>query len=186
MACGAVLFACRDGSVMVEQVVAPACGMSSAGCGDISPYNLMHQTMQATTGLNLDKIAENFELLDEWEDRFTYLIELGRKLPPMDQADMVDANRVHGCQATVYLKPTHTDNPPSVHLSATADAATVCGLIAILLTMYSGKSPREILAIDAERYFKRLGLEEHLSPTRRNGLHSMIQRIRTIAQAAQA
>jgi cysteine desulfuration protein SufE len=138
----------------------------------------------ATTGLNLDTIAENFELLDDWEDRFTYLIELGRKMPPMDAADMIEPHRVHGCQATVYLKPTMHENPPQVQLSATADAATVCGLIAILLTMYSGKSPQEILAIDAESYFTRLGLEEHLSPTRRNGLHSMIQQIRSIAQAA--
>ena len=141
-------------------------------------------TKSPATSLNLDKIAANFELLDDWEDRFTYLIELGRKLPAMHEADKTEANRVHGCLATVYMKPTLHTNPARVELSAAADAATVCGLIAILLTMYSGKSPGEILGIDAEGYFARLGLEDHLSPTRRNGLHSMISRIRSIAQAA--
>jgi len=136
------------------------------------------------TGLSLDKIASNFEALGDWEDRFTYLIELGRKLPPMNPADQTEAYRVHGCQATVYMKPTIRSEPKRIELSATTDAATVCGLIAILLTMYSGKSPAEILATDAESYFATLGLEDHLSPTRRNGLHSMISRIRAIAQAA--
>ena len=135
-------------------------------------------------GLTLDRIAGNFAALDDWEQRFGYLLDLGKKLPPMDAADRTDANRVHGCQATVFMKPRLVGAPPHVHLSAWADAATVCGLITILLTMYSGKSPQEIASIDAESYFKKLGLEDHLSPTRRNGLHSMIQRIRAIAQHA--
>src|ERR1043165_3800183 len=135
-----------------------------------------------STGLSLDTTAANFASLEEWEDRFTYVIDRGRKLPPMRDADKTESNRVHGCQAMVFMKPTATNG--TLQLSAWADAATVCGLIAILLTMYSGKSPQEILAIDAESYFTKLGLEEHLSPTRRNGLHSMIQRIRTIAKAA--
>lgn len=142
------------------------------------------RSISTATGLTLEKIAANFESLDEWEDRFTYLIELGRKLPPMDESDKNEANRVHGCQATVFLKPVVDGDPPKLHFSAWADAATVCGLITILLTMYSGKTPREIAAFDAESYFKRLGLEDHLSPTRRNGLHAMIQKIRSIAQAA--
>jgi cysteine desulfuration protein SufE len=82
------------------------------------------------------------------------------------------------------MKPRIAGAPPRVNLSAWADAATVCGLITILLTMYNGKSPEEIAGIDAESYFTRLGLEDHLSPTRRNGLHSMIQRIRGIAKQA--
>jgi cysteine desulfuration protein SufE len=141
-------------------------------------------SISTPTGLTLEKIAANFESLDEWEDRFTYLIELGRKMPPMDEADKTEVNRVHGCQATVFLKPFAEGDPPRLHFSAWADAATVCGLITILLSMYSGKAPREIANYDAESYFKRLGLEEHLSPTRRNGLHAMIQKIRSIARAA--
>jgi cysteine desulfuration protein SufE len=140
--------------------------------------------MPSPTGLNLEKIAANFDSLDDWEDRFTYLIELGRKLPPMDAADRVERNRVHGCQATVFLKPMAVGEPPALQFSAWADAATVSGLLAILLTMYSGKTPQEIVATDAENYFKRLGLEDHLSPTRRNGLHAVIKRIRAIAEAA--
>lgn len=139
--------------------------------------------MTTTNGLDLDRIASNFEMLDEWEDRFTYLIDLGRKLPPMDKADMVEENRVHGCQATVYLKARPGGEPARLSITATADAATVSGLIAILLTMYSGKTPGEILSTDAESYFTRLGLAEHLSPTRRNGLHALIQRIRSVAKA---
>jgi cysteine desulfuration protein SufE len=142
--------------------------------------------MVAQTGLSLDRIAATFEALDDWEQRFSYLLDLGRKLPPMDAGEHVEGNRVHGCQATVFLKPTIEGSPPRLHLSAWADAATVCGLIAILLTMYSGRTLDEVRTIDAEEYFKKLGLEEHLSPTRRNGLHAMIHRIRAIATAASA
>ena len=139
--------------------------------------------MQTVTGLNLDRIATTFESLDDWEQRFAYLLDLGKKLPPMDATDRIEANRVHGCQATVFLKPTIEGTPPRIQYSAWADAPTVCGLIAILLTMYSGKTIDEIGAINAPAYFQRLGLESHLSPTRRNGLHAMIQRIRNIAAA---
>lgn len=132
--------------------------------------------------MTIDELIDNFEFLGDWEERFTYLLDLGRKLPPMDKADMVEENRVHGCQATVYLKPTVTQNGrPRLHFIATADAHIVNGLIAILLLVYDGKTPREILDTDVEGFLKKLGLEEHLSPTRRNGLHSMIKRIRTLA-----
>jgi cysteine desulfuration protein SufE len=137
--------------------------------------------MPSLTGLNLDRIAANFESLEDWEQRFSYLLDLGKKLPPMDAADRVEPNRVHGCQATVFLKPDIEGSPPRLQFSAWADAPTVCGLIAILLTMYSGKTLDEVKSLDAESYFRGLGLEEHLSPTRRNGLHAMIQRIRAIA-----
>jgi cysteine desulfuration protein SufE len=137
--------------------------------------------MPTVTGLSLDRIAANFEALEDWEQRFSYLLDLGKKLPPMDIADQVEPNRVHGCQATVFLKPNIEGSPPRLQFSAWADAPTVCGLIAILLTMYGGKTLDEVKSLDAEGYFRGLGLEEHLSPTRRNGLHAMIQRIRAIA-----
>lgn len=140
--------------------------------------------MPTTTGLSLDRIAANFESLDDWEQRFSYLLDLGKKLPLMDVTDRIEPNRVHGCQATVFLKPSIEGAPPRLHFSAWADAPTVCGLITILLTMYSGKTLDEIISIDAGSYFTRLGLESHLSPTRRNGLHAMIQRIRAIAGSA--
>ena len=141
------------------------------------------------TGLTLDRVAANFEALEDWEQRFGYLLDLGKKVPPMSDADKSEPNRVHGCQATVFMKPIivrENGGPAAIQLSAWADAATVVGLIAILLTMYSGKSPQDIMQFDAEGYFKKLGLEEHLSPTRRNGLHSMIQRIRAIAKAVES
>ena len=140
--------------------------------------------MATGTGLNLDRIAANFEALEDWEQRFSYLLDLGKKLPPMEANERVETNRVHGCQATVFFKPTIEGSPPHLHLSAWADAPTVCGLIAILLTMYSGRTLDEVQTLDAESYFAKLGLEAHLSPTRRNGLHAMIQRIRSIAAAS--
>jgi len=132
--------------------------------------------------LTIDEIVENFEFLGDWEERFTYVLDLGKKLSPMEPADMVEENRVHGCQATVYYKPTVVaSDPPVIHFDATADAHIVSGLIAILLTIYNDKTPAQILEIDAESIFVKIGLEEHLSPTRRNGLHAMIKRIRAIA-----
>lgn len=133
--------------------------------------------------VQLDRIIETFEFLGDWEERFTYLIDLGKKLPSMDEADRNEANRVHGCQATVWLKAEAVGNPPVMEFSAESDAFIVNGLIAILLSALNGKTPREVLDFDAPGLFTRLGLIEHLSPTRRNGLHSMIGRIREIAAA---
>ena len=138
--------------------------------------------MPVPDGLTLDRIAETFEFLDDWESRFTYLLDLGRKVPPMPEDQKNELTRVHGCQATVFMSA-RPDAQRHIDLAAEADAATVNGLIAILLTMFSGKTPPEILATDAEGYFTKLGLEAHLSPTRRNGLHAMIKRIRAIAEA---
>ena len=134
---------------------------------------------------HIDEIAEDFEFLDEWDDRFQYVIDLGRKLPEMPESEQVEANRVHGCQSSVWLvmdPPEEAGGP--IHIRAVSDAHIVNGLIAILLSLYSGKRPHEVLEIDAETLFMNLGLEEHLSPTRRNGLHSMIGRIRQLAQNA--
>jgi len=132
--------------------------------------------------LTIDEIVDNFEFLGDWEERFTYVLDLGKKLPPMDEADMIEQNRVHGCQATVYYKPTVVAaDPPVIHFDATADAHIVSGLIAILLVMYNDRTPQQILDIDAESIFRKIGLEDHLSPTRRNGLHAMIKRIREVA-----
>ncbi len=135
--------------------------------------------------VQLDRIIETFEFLDDWEERFAYLIDLGKKLPSMEAADKNEANRVHGCQATVWLKPhLAAEDPPRLEFSAESDAFIVNGLIAILLSAYNGRSPREVAEYDVEGLLKRLGLEEHLSPTRRNGLHSMIGRIRELASHA--
>lgn len=132
----------------------------------------------------LDHIVETFELLDDWEERYRFLIDLGKKLKPMDEADRTEENRVHGCQSQVWMTATlHRNSRPSaaMEFSAESDAFIVNGLIAILLSAYNGRTPREVIAYDVEQLFTRLDLIEHLSPTRRNGLHSMIGRIREIA-----
>ena len=130
----------------------------------------------------VDDLIDNFELLGDWEERFRYIIELGRKVPPMDPADQVDGNRVHGCQSTVWMTAGLSDTTPAtLVVSADSDAHIVKGLIAVLMIIFGGKQPREVLAIDAEAIFKQLDLGDHLSPTRRNGLYAMVDRIRALA-----
>lgn len=140
--------------------------------------------MTQLTELSIDDILANFELLGEWEERYRYLIDLGRKLPPLSDEDRVEENRVHGCQATVWLKevllPT---DPPTIEIRADSDAHIVKGLIAILLVLYSGRTPEEVLALEPGPIFSRLGFDRFLSPTRHNGLYAMVQRVRALASA---
>jgi cysteine desulfuration protein SufE len=137
----------------------------------------------------IDEIIENFELLDEWDDRYRYVIELGRTLPPLAEAAHNETNKVRGCASQVWLvshvKPDGAAGP-LLSFDGDSDAHIVRGLIAILFALYSGKSAREILATDAIGVFDRLGLREHLTPQRSNGLRSMVERIRSDAQAALA
>jgi cysteine desulfuration protein SufE len=137
----------------------------------------------------IDEIIENFELLDEWDDRYRYVIELGRTLPPLPEAAHIEANKVRGCASQVWLR-THVmpdgASGPSLSFEGDSDAHIVRGLIAILFALYSGKSAREILDIDALALFDRIGLRENLTPQRSNGLRSMVDRIRAEAKAALA
>lgn len=130
--------------------------------------------------VDIDRIIQTFEVLDDWEERYRYLLDLGKKLKPLDQTDRTEENRVHGCQATVWLKASMNEQGV-LELSAESDAFVVNGLIAILLSAFNGATPRTILEFDAPALFEQLGLIEHLSPTRRNGLHSMIRKIQHIA-----
>ncbi len=135
----------------------------------------------------IDEIVENFTLLDEWDDRYRYVIELGRTLPPLAESAHIDANKVQGCASQVWLL-THV-NPdgaggPILTFEGDSDAHIVRGLVAILFALYSGKSAREILAVDALSLFDRIGLRENLTPQRSNGLRSMIERIRREANTA--
>jgi len=137
----------------------------------------------------IDQIVENFALLDEWDDRYRYVIELGRTLPPLAEGAHIDANKVRGCASQVWLvthvKPDGSAGP-ILRFEGDSDAHIVRGLIAILFALYSGKSAREILAVDALALFDRLGLQENLTPQRSNGLRSMVERIRAEAKAALA
>ena len=137
--------------------------------------------------MKIDEIIENFALLEEWDDRYRYVIELGRGLNPLSEPDRSDANKVQGCASQVWLATkVHPNGPagPLLTFTGDSDAHIVRGLIAILLTMFSGKPAREILATNAIATFERLGLREHLTPQRSNGFRSMVERIRSDARAA--
>ena len=135
----------------------------------------------------IDELTGNFEFLGDWEERFAYLIELGKKLPPLDASEMVEENRVHGCQATVWLRMRpRTGGPPPFEIRADAAAFIVKGLIAVVLLIYDGKNAGQILDTDSTATFSQLGLDKHLSPTRRNGLHSMVSRIQALAAESAA
>ncbi len=124
----------------------------------------------------ISEIEDTFEILGDWEERFGYLIDLGKKLPELPEEDRVEANRVHGCQASVWLKADLTDDH-HLKIRAASDAHIVNGLIAIMLSLFDGVTPQQARLIDAKATVERLGLSEHLSPTRRNGLWAMIERI---------
>ena len=128
-------------------------------------------------------MVENFEFLGDWEERFSYLIELGKNLPPLDSEEKIETNRVYGCQATVYLCMIPAPcEPPVFTIRADADAFIVKGLIFILLLLYDDKTAKEIIKTNALDFFRKLGLDKHLTMTRRNGLHSMVERIDTLAK----
>ncbi len=139
--------------------------------------------------MTIDEIIENFALLDQWDDRYRYVIELGRTLKPLPESAHVEANKVQGCASQVWLvthvKPDGAGGPV-LQFDGDSDAHIVRGLIAILFALYSGKDAREILSIDAESIFTHLGLRENLTPQRSNGLRSMVERIRAEARAALA
>jgi cysteine desulfuration protein SufE len=135
----------------------------------------------------IDEIIDNFSLLDEWDDRYRYVIELGRGLSPLPERDRTETNKVQGCASQVWLATTVHRNGtdgPALAFSGDSDAHLVRGLIAILFALFSGKHAGEILSADAHALFERLGLREHLTPQRSNGFRSMVERIRADAQAA--
>ncbi|KAB0679968.1 SufE family protein [Aureimonas leprariae] len=136
---------------------------------------------------DIAEIEADFELLDDWEDRYRYLIELGRELPPLPEAATSEANKVRGCVSQVWLvSETDSGAPPRLFFQGESDAHIVRGLVAIALALFSGHTAAEIVATDAEAAFARLGLQEHLTPQRSNGLKSMVNRIKGDAQAAMA
>ena len=138
---------------------------------------------------SLDDIVANFELLDEWDDRYRYLIELGKGLEPLPEEAHDDANKVRGCASQVWLEMRAEGGPgPQTRLCfrGDSDAHIVRGLVAILFAVYSGKTARTILDTDAIAIFDKLGLRENLTPQRSNGLRSMVERIRADAEAALA
>ncbi len=141
--------------------------------------------MVAMANIRIDELVDDFELLSDWESRFAYLIDLGKALPPMDEVDKCEENRVQGCQAQVWMK-FEPEAEGKITIVADSDAFIVRGLIAVLLLIYSGKTAQEILNTDGQSVLERLGLAAHLSPTRKNGLFSMLKRVRELAEKEDA
>ena len=145
------------------------------------------QTSAQTT---YETIRDDFAMLDSWEDRYRYVMELGRALPPLDEALRTDANKVRGCASQVWLasRPEGgaAGEPKHLHFDGDSDAHLVRGLIAILFVLVQDRAPSEILKIDPHAAFAELGLGEHLTPQRSNGFASMVARVRTDASAALA
>ncbi len=139
--------------------------------------------------MTIDEIRDNFALLDDWDDRYRYVIELGRMLASMPEEEHSAANKVRGCVSQVWLSKRigrSKTGEPLLNYLGDSDAHIVRGLIAILLTLYSGRSPQEILSTDALAIFDEFGFREHLTPQRSNGLRAMVERIRTDAREAVA
>ena len=133
----------------------------------------------------IDGLIEDFGFLDDWEDRYRYVIELGKTLPPLADSERTDINKVRGCASQVwFVSEVARNREPVLRFRGDSDAHIVRGLIAILIALYSGRPAREILAADPEAVFRRLGLRDHLTSQRSNGLTSMVGRIRSDAEAA--
>ncbi|HYE46341.1 MAG TPA: SufE family protein [Caulobacter sp.] len=138
--------------------------------------------MTSPIDAELDALAEDFDLLGDWEERYRHVIDLGRELAPLSEAEHSDDNKVRGCASQVWLV-TEKDGA-ALRFRGDSDAHIVRGLIALLLRLYSGRTPADILAFDAKAGFAKLGLEGALSTQRSNGLASMVQRIRRDAADA--
>ena len=166
----------------------PSQDMVHAGRIDLpGPAPYIGVMQEADLMADIDEIIDNFSLLDEWDDRYRYLIELGRALPPLAAEAHNEANKVRGCASQVWLDTSVRPNGaggPVLTFVGDSDAHIVRGLIAILFAMYSGRSAKDILASDAVALFEKLGLREHLTPQRSNGFRSMVDRIHSDARAA--
>ena len=136
---------------------------------------------QFGTDITSDDILETLAFFDNWEDRYKYIIDLGRELSPLDEQQRTDANIVRGCQSQVWL--TSREEGGRLYFDADSDAFIVKGLLAVVLVAYNGQTPAAILAFDIEDYFSKLNLLKHLSVTRGNGLRAMVKRIRDTAEA---
>lgn len=133
----------------------------------------------------IDEIIETFEFLDEWEDRYRFIVDLGKQLPGLPDDLKTDATKVLGCQSQVWLvaKPVEIDGTRKVEYLADSDALIVRGLVTILLAIYADQEPASIKSIDSKSVLQKLGLDQHLSPSRANGLFSMDRRIKELATA---
>ena len=138
--------------------------------------------MSSTAPATIEELFTEFQELGDWDAQCDYLIDLGHELPKLPDSAKIESNRVRGCQSNVWMDiHTKKGNPPIIEFIANSDAIIVNGLIAVLMAMYDGRAPQEILSVDAKGVFAKLGLERHLSSQRRNGLFGMVERVRRYA-----
>ena len=135
------------------------------------------------TNITLEDVVDAFEILDDWEDRYAFIIDLGKQLPPFPDSERTEKNYVHGCQSQVWLIHQYDKESGKLLLLIDSDAIIVRGLAAIILLAFNKLTPTDLLATDIDKLFERLDLFRHISPTRGNGLRSMISKIRNIATA---
>jgi cysteine desulfuration protein SufE len=141
--------------------------------------------MSTASTMTIDELIEEFDDLGDWADQCEVLIDMGRELPPMDDSLKTDQTKVHGCQSNVWMVASLSgDASPVIELVADSDAMIVKGLLSVILLVFSGRTPQEILDVDIEGIFRRLGLDRHLSTARKNGLAGMVKRVRQIAAEA--
>ncbi|MDX1553433.1 MAG: SufE family protein [Marinobacter sp.] len=129
----------------------------------------------------LEDVLDGFEFLDDWEERYAFIIDLGKQLPPFPDEERTEENYVHGCQSQVWLIHHYDETTGKLYLLIDSDAIIVRGLAAIILVALNGKTPRDLLATDIDELFEQLDLFRHISPTRGNGLRAMVGKIRDIA-----
>ena len=130
--------------------------------------------------MDIDELIENFSFFESWEEKYQYVIDLGRTLEPLEETFKTETWKVQGCQSQVWLVPSFDNG--CIHFKGDSDAVLVKGIIAIVLSVYNDKSPQEIKNIDIQEIFAKLGLEENLTPSRRNGMMSMVAKIREYAE----
>jgi len=126
-----------------------------------------------------EEIIDDLEFFDDWEQRYQYIIDLGKQIPGLEESECTPDRLVKGCQSNVWLKADFTDG--QIHFSVDSDAVIVQGLLALVMAAYNDKTPKEILDFDIEGYFATLDLESHITPTRGNGLRSIVGKIRELA-----
>ena len=131
--------------------------------------------------MQIQKLIENFQMLDDWEDKYRYLIDLGEKLPLLSEKYKTEEWKISGCQSQVWLVPNYTPSG-NICFSGDSDASIVKGLMYIVLNIFDNQSPQKIKDIDVDDIFAKIGLEEHLSPSRRNGLKAMVDKIKSYAE----
>jgi cysteine desulfuration protein SufE len=136
--------------------------------------------------MTIDRLLDAFALLEDWQERYDYLSEVGAKLAPMPEAEKTEAHRVQGCVSSVWVTGRAVGEPPIMEYHADGEGAVVRGLVALVLMLFQDRPRAEVLELDAQGVIQRLGLDEHLSANRRMGLHAMIERFKAIARGSPA